>query len=136
MCECLLPHGVCISPLGVHVVVWLHVLLLLQMRRCVFLHVSVPMLATGCRVLLGDIQALALLVLPTESPQFRAPVLPPVEGKSRAVRHQPLLSWCPVACSFFCTDQEEAPTHLEGRAAAAEVAVRHPESLLTPAYAG
>lgn len=133
MCQYFLPHSVCVSPLGVRAVLWLCVLSLLQVRWCVFLCVPVP--AAGSRVLLGDLQALALLVLPTEPPQLGAPMLPPVEGESGAVCHQPLLAWRPAAHPFLRADKEEAPTHLQGGAAAAEVTVGHPESLLTPAYA-
>lgn len=133
--RCVLPHGVCVTPMWA--CVWrvcLHLWSLLQVWGGVFPHRGVCVSAAGGRVLLGHLQALALLVLPPEPPQLGAPVLPPVEGDGGAVRHQTVLPWRPVSATFFCANQEEGPAHLKGRAATAKVTVRHPESLLASAH--
>lgn len=135
--RCVLPRGGVrgVSPLWacVRCVCLLHLWSLLQVGGCVFPPRSVCVSAAGGRVLLGHLQALALLVLRPEPPQLGAPVLPPVEGDGRAVRHQTELPGRPVTPPFLCSNQEEGPAHLKGGAAAAEVAVGHPEGLLAPA---
>lgn len=76
------------------------------------------------------------LVLPPEAPQFGAPVFPPLESQSGAVRHQATLLRTPAPLPLLRTDQEEGPAHVEGGAAAAEVAVGDPEGVGAPANAG
>lgn len=136
--RCALPRSVCVGPVWARVWWCVRPCLwsLLQVRRCVFLRRGVRVSAASGGVLPGDLQALALLVLPPEPSQFGAPVLPPVEGDGGAVRHQPVLPRRPVPSPFLCTNQEEGPANLEGRAATAEVTVWNPEGLLAPAHAG
>ncbi|TNN58875.1 hypothetical protein EYF80_030885 [Liparis tanakae] len=78
-------------------------------------------------------RAAAPLVLPPEAPQLGAPVFPPLEGQSGAVRHQPALLGAPAPLPLLRADQEEGAAHVEGGTAAAEVAVRDPERPEAPA---
>lgn len=84
----------------------------------------------------GLFRAAASLVLPPEAPEFGAPVFPPLEGQSGAVRHQATLLRTPAPLPFLGADQQERPTHVEGRAAAAQISVRHPKGLGTLADSG
>lgn len=111
-------------------------------RFSVFLHQQVrgdvPRL--GPRLLparlVGFRRAAAPLVLPSEAPQLGAPVFPPLEGQSGAVGHQAALLGGPAPLPLLRTDQEEGAAHVEGRAAAAEVAVGDPEGVGAPADTG
>lgn len=86
--------------------------------------------------MLGFWWASTPFVLPPEAPQFVAPVFPPLEGQSGAVRHQATLLRTPVPLPFLCPDQEEGAAHVQGRAAAAKVTIGHPERVRAPANAG
>lgn len=101
---------------------------------------DVPGLGLGLLLFMSIVRgsgwAAAPLVLPSEAPQFRAPMFPPREGQSGAVGHQTTLLGAPASLPLLGRDQEERAAHLEGWAAAAEVAVRDPEGVGAPAHVG
>lgn len=114
-------------------------------RLCVFLSQQVRgdvprlglwLLPVVLVVVGGFRRAASPLVLPAEAPQFGAPVFPPLEGQSGAVRHQATLLRAPAPLPLLRTDQEEGPAYVQGGAAAAEVPVGDPEGLEAPANAG
>lgn len=80
--------------------------------------------------------AAAPLVLPSEAPELGAPVFPPLEGQSGAVGHQPVLLGAPASLALLGADQEEGAAHVEGGAAAAQVAVGDPEGVEASAHSG
>lgn len=84
----------------------------------------------------GLLGAAAPLVLPPEASQLGAPVFPPLEGQSGAVRHQAALLRAPAPLAFLGADQEEGPAHVQGRAATAQVPVGDPEGVGAPTHTG
>ena len=84
----------------------------------------------------GLLGAASPLVVAPEAPEFGAPVVPPLEGQSGAVRHQATLLRAPAPLALLRANQEVSPTHVEGGAAAAEVPVGDPQGVGAPADTG